>query len=263
MDVIVRLGATVCAQYGAVRHAAAVIGTALYFSLQPRSWRRPVRDTFARQLLTVGVEPVLFVCGIATLIGMLVVVQLAFWTGTAGESQMLGPLLVVVVGRELGPVLTNIIVTVRSSSAMATELAAMKIDGTVRAMEESGADPFLSLVMPRVLGMAVCTICLATIFILVALASGYLFGAWLGTGSRDFWSFTNSVLHALRPQDIASILATSVLPPLFASASCCIGGLSVGSSVDDIPRTTQKALTRSIAGLFVISAVVSLLTYLS
>jgi len=49
---------------------------------------------------------------------------------------------------------------------------------------------------------------------------------------------------------------------LFASASWCIGGLGVSGSVTEIPHATQRALTRSVAGLFVISAVVSLLTYL-
>lgn len=262
MRAISRLGAAVWAQYDDLRYAAAVIATIFYFCIQPRKWERPVRDVFARQILTVGVEPVLFVSGVAVLVGMSLVVQLAFWAGTTGQSQMLGPLLVGVVARELGPILTNIIVTVRSSSAMTTELAVLRIGGEIRALEDRGADPFLHVVMPRVLGVAVSTFCLAMIFILVAFASGYLFGAWLGTGSRNFWSFTDTVLNALRPEDIASILAKSILPPLFTSASCCIGGLSVGPSLTDIPHTTQKALTRSIAGLFVISAVVSLLTYL-
>ena len=96
----------------------------------------------------------------------------------------------------------------------------------------------------------------------MALASGYVFGAWLGTGSRDVWFFTNTVLSALHPKDIAAILSKGILPALFTSAFCCIGGLGVGGAVTDIPHATQRALTRSIAGLFVISAVVSLLTYL-
>jgi len=116
--------------------------------------------------------------------------------------------------------------------------------------------------MPRVLGVALATFCLTIVFILVALASGYLFGAWLGTGSRNVGFFTNTVLNALHPQDVVSIIAKSILPALFTSASCCIGGLGVCDSFTNIPRVTQRALTRSIAGLFVISAVVSLLTYL-
>ena len=262
MRAISRLGQIVLAQCDELRHAAAVIGTVAGVCIQPRYWARPVWKLFARQVLAVGVEPIWFVCGMAAFVGISVVVQLGFWTGEAGQSQLLGPLLVAVVARELGPLLTNIVVIVRSSSAMATELGVLKIAGEVRALEAKGHDPFLHLVMPRVLGVALSTFCLTIVFILVAFASGYLFGAWLGKGTRDVWLFTNTVLNALHPRDMAGILVKSTLPALFTSASCCIGGLGVGGSITDIPRATQKALTRSIVGLFVISAVVSLLTYL-
>jgi phospholipid/cholesterol/gamma-HCH transport system permease protein len=257
-----RLGEKVWAQWDELRHAAAVIGTVLYVCVRPRSWVRTVRNMFARQVLAIGVEPLGFVCGVAVFVGISVVAQLTFWVGEAGQSQLLGPLLVAVVARELGPVLTNIVVVVRSSSAMAAELAVLKISGEVRALEAQGSDPFLYLVMPRVLGMAVSTFCLTIVFILVAFASGYLFAAWVGKGSHDMLLFADTVSSAVRPNDVFSILAKSILPALFASASCCIGGLGVGGSVTEILRAMQRAVTRSVAGLFVISAVVSLLTYL-
>ena len=257
-----RLGETAWAQWDELRHAAAVIGTVLYVGVQPRSWVRTVRNLLARQVLAIGVEPLGFVCGVAVFVGISVVVQLSFWVGEAGQSQLLGPLLVAVVARELGPVLINLVVIVRSGSAMTTELGVLKVSGEVRALEAQGSDPFLYLVMPRVLGVAVSTFCLTIVFILVAFASGYLFAAWVGKGSGDLLLFTDTVSSAVRPNDVFNILAKSILPALFAGASCCIGGLGVGGSVTEIPRATQRALTRSVAGLFVISAVVSLLTYL-
>jgi len=128
-------------------------------------------------------------------------------------------------------------------------------------LQGQGNDPFLHLVMPRVLGMALSTFCLTVVFILVAFASGFLFAAWTGQGTRDLLLFADTVSGAIQPKDVLNIIVKSILPALFASASCCIGGLGVGSSVTDIPQATQRALTRSVAGLFVISAVVSLLTY--
>jgi len=113
-----------------------------------------------------------------------------------------------------------------------------------------------------VLGMAVSTFCLTIIFILVSFASGFAFAAWTGRGSRDLALFANTLSGAVQPKDILNILAKCILPALFASASCCIGGLGVGKSVTDIPEATERALTHSVAGLFVICAVVSLLTYL-
>lgn len=262
MRVLGRLGERVWAQWDELRHTAAVIGTVLCVGVRPHHWVCAVRKAFARQVLSIGVEPLWFVGALAVFVGISVVVQLTFWVGEAGQSQLLGPLLVAVVARELGPVLINLVVIVRSGSAMTTELGVLKINEEVRALETQGSDPFLQLVLPRVLGTAVSTFCLTIVFILIAFASGYLFAAWTGTGTRDVLLFADTVSSAVQPKDVFNILAKSILPALFASASCCIGGLGVGGSVTDIPQATQRALTRSVAGLFVISAVVSLLTYL-
>ncbi|MDB6111784.1 MAG: hypothetical protein JWR69_3534 [Pedosphaera sp.] len=250
------------AQWDELRHAAAVIGTVLCSGVQPKHWSRVGRTAFARQVLGIGVEPVGFVCAMAAFVGISVVVQLTFWVGEAGQSQLLGPLLVAVVARELGPLLINLVVIVRSGSAMTTQLGVLKIDGQVRALEAQGGDPFLQFVMPRVLGMAVSTFCLTIVFILVAFASGFLFAVWTGQGSHGLFLFADTLSRAVQPKDVLNILAKSILPALFAGASCCIGGFGVGASVTQIPHATQHALTRSVAGLFVISAVVSLLTYL-
>jgi ABC-type transporter Mla maintaining outer membrane lipid asymmetry permease subunit MlaE len=98
MRVLGRLGEWVWAQWDELRHTAAVIGTVLSTGTRPRYWVHAARAAFARQVLTIGVEPLWFV-------GISVVVQLTFWVGEAGQSQLVGPLLVTVVARELGPVL--------------------------------------------------------------------------------------------------------------------------------------------------------------
>lgn len=262
LNLISRLGAEFRAQWNELRHAAAVIGTVLSLGVHPHHWVRAARKAFARQLLTIGFEPLWFVGAVAVFIGISVVVQLTFWIGETGQSELLGPLLVTVVARELGPLLINLIVIVRSGSAMTTELGGLKIKGDVRVLESKGGDPFLHLVLPRVLGTAVSTLCLTIVFILVAFASGFLFSGWMGKGSRDLLLFADTVSGAVQPKDAWNILAKSILPALFASASCCVGGLAVGDSFTEIPQATQRALTRSVAGLFIISAVVSLLTYL-
>jgi phospholipid/cholesterol/gamma-HCH transport system permease protein len=262
MRVIGGLGGRVWAQWDELRHAAAVIGTVLYVCVRPRYWVRTVRRAFVRQVVAIGVESVGLVCGMAVFVGITVVVQLAFWVAEAGQSQMLGLLLVAVVARELSPVLISIVVIVRSGSVMVTELGIMKIGGQVHVLETQGISPFLYLVVPRVLAAAVSTFCLTIIFILVAFASGYLFGATVGKGSRDLLLFADAVSSAVRPTDVLAILSKSILPALFASASCCIGGLDVVGSLTEVPQATQRALVRSIVGLFVISTVVSFLTYL-
>jgi phospholipid/cholesterol/gamma-HCH transport system permease protein len=262
MDGLAGVGAFTRAQWSELRYSAAVMGTAFCVCVQPRLWRRAVWKMFVRQVLAIGIEPLWFVGAVAVFVGISVVVQLSFWAGETGQSQLLGPLLVAVVARELGPLLINLIVIVRSGSAMTTELGILKINGEASALEAQGNDPFLHLVMPRVLAMAVSTFCLTITFILVAFASGYIFAAWMGKGSRDLLLFADTLSGAVQPKDIFNILAKSILPAAFAGTTCCLGGLGVGDSIKEIPRTTQRALTRCVAGLFLICAVVSLLTYL-
>src|SRR5437870_2570343 len=72
---------------------AAVIGTVPYTGIRPRYWTADSRKRLARQVMAVGIEPIGFVCALAVFVGISVVVQLSFWTGEAGQSQLLGPLL--------------------------------------------------------------------------------------------------------------------------------------------------------------------------
>jgi phospholipid/cholesterol/gamma-HCH transport system permease protein len=262
MNLVEKIGKGVWDQFDELRHAAAIMGTVIFVSMLPRNWSRPIRNAFSRQVLSLGVEPILFVCGVSVFVGVSVVVQLAFWTGRAGQSQMLGPLLVAVVARELAPILTNVILIVRSTGAMATELGTLKNSGKIQVIEAQGIDPFLYLVLPRVLGLVVAAVTLTLVFTVVTCASGFLLGAWLGTGSGDTWSFANSVFTALNWKDMISILVKTILPACFTGVSSCVCGLGVEGEASGIPMATQRALTRSIAGLFAISPVVSLLTYL-
>src|SRR5207253_7764314 len=156
-------------------------------------WSRTIRGVFARQLFSFGLESVRFIVILAVLVGISVVVQLGVWTGKFGQSEKLGPLLVAVVVRELGPLFANFVLIVRGGSAIATELGLMKIGGEVRVLEAQGVEPLLFLVMPRVLAMALSAFCLTVIFVFVAFASGYGFGALVGHANTNPVVFLNSV----------------------------------------------------------------------
>ena len=138
----------------------------------------------------------------------------------------------------------------------------MKISGQIEVLDTQGVSPLICLVMPRVWAAAVSTFCLTIIFILVALASGYVFGVVVGKGSHDLLLLADTVSGAVRPKDGLIILCKSTLPALFAGTTCCICGLGVGGALTAVPQATQRALVRSVVGLFVISTVMSFLTYL-
>ena len=256
------VGAFTREQWRDVQYLAAVLGTTLFLSAQARRWRRTVRGVLARQCFFFGVESVRFILIVAVLVGISVVVRLGVWTGKLGQSQKLGPLLVVVVVRELGPLFANFVLIVRGGSAIATELGIMKVGGEVRVLEAQGLEPLLFLVMPRVLAMAVSAFCLTAIFVLAAFASGYGFGAFVGQTNVDPTVFLNSVFKAVHPFDAIGFLVKCLLPALLTAVICSTEGLSVEGGVTQVPLAAKRALARSLGALFFTSAVVSLLTYL-
>lgn len=260
--ILAGVGAWVREQGRELDYLAGVLGTTLFLGAQPGRWRRTVRRVFARQLLFSGVESVRFILIVAVLVGISVVVQLGVWTGKLGQSQTLGQLLVLVVARELGPLFANFVLIVRGGSAIATELGLMKVGGEVRVLEAQGLEPLLLLVMPRVLALAVSAFCLTVIFVLVAFASGYGFGAFIGQANVGPVEFLNSVFQAVRPWDAIGFLVKCLLPALLTAVICCTEGLSVEGGVTQVPLAAKRALARSLGALFLISAIVSLLTYL-
>lgn len=255
------IGIVVLEQWRGMLYLAAVLGATLFFGAQPKRWGRVVRGVFARQFFSFGVESVRFILILAVLVGVSVVVQLEIWTGRLGQSQKLGPLLVVVVARELGPLFANFVLIVRGGSAIATELGVMKVGGEVRVLDAQGLQPLLFLVMPRVLAMALSAFCLTVIFVFVAFASGYAFCVFFGHTSLSPAVFLITVFKAVHPFDAIGFLVKCLLPALLTGVICSTEGLSVDGGVMQVPVAAKRALARSLFTLFVTSALVSLLAY--
>ncbi len=243
-------------------HIAAIVWGVFCRVFRPVSWPRTVRNVLARQILFTGYEASRFISLVAFMVGIAIVVQTQVFLNKVGQSALLGPVLVMVVIRELGPLLVNFIVIGRSGTAMATELANMKISGEIRVLDAQGLDPFVYLVIPRVLGTAISIFCLTVIFIMVSFVSGYLSGLLLGANPGEPGLFVRSVFKAVKQADVFNLLAKTLIPGMVTGAICCAEGLSVSSSITEVPQAATRAVVRAVAALFIISALVSLLTYL-
>jgi len=243
-------------------YLVAVIWTILCRASRRCHWPRTVRAVLARQILFTGVEALSFVALIAGAVGISVVVQAQLWMRMFGQTQMLGPVLVMVIVREAAPLLVNFIVIGRSGAAMAVEMANMKVSGEVNVLESQGIDTLDYLAMPRVLAMAVSIFCLTMAFILISFVSGYACGILTGVMNNDPEVFVEGIFKALGPGDIANVLAKTLIPGLLTAAICVMEGLNAPPAVTWVPIAASRAVVRSIAALFVLSAIVSILTYI-
>lgn len=255
------IGSRVRSGWRGVRQVAAVIWAVLCLGVKPRSWPRTIRNVLARQILFAGVEALRFVALIALMVGVSVVVQAQLWLGKLGQTELLGPILVAVIVREAGPLLVNFVVIGRSGTAIATELANMRVSGEVRVLDAQGIEPLAYLVMPRVVGIVVAVLGLTIAFIGVSFVSGYLSGMLIGVSPADPMIFINSIFGAMKRTDFANVLAKTMAPALLTGAICSTEGLGVQGAITEVPQAATRSVVRSVAALFVVSAVVSVLTY--
>ena len=260
MNVVESVGSRALGQWHAACDVSAVAWSSLCLAVNPAYWPRTVRDLFSRQILFTGIEALGLILLVALLTGVSIVAQAQLWLARFGQSEMLGPLLVAVIMRAFGPLLVNFIVIGRSGTAMATELAAMRVRGEVDVLEAQGLDAMAYLVMPRVVSMAVSVFCLTVIFIAGANISGYLFARLVGVTQVDAGAFTNSVLGSVTPGVVLGLLANTMVPGTVTAAICCVEGLSVEGAITSVPQAGTRGVVKSIAALIIVSAVAAVLT---
>jgi len=261
MSVVGNIGASLLRKLAALRDVGAVIGGVFYLAVQPRYWPRTIREIVGKQILFTGFEALGLVLMIALLTGVSVVAQAQIWLGRFGQSNMLGDILVAVLASEVGPLLVNFIVIGRSGTAIATELASMRVHGEIELLDAQGADPMAYLVLPRVLGLTLSVFGLTMLFVVGSFVSGYIFGELTNAQSADPARFVMSVMRAVSPATIANLLVKTLLPGLTTATICCLQGLRVQGAATEIPQAATRAVVHSIATLLLITAICSVLTY--
>ena len=245
-----------------LRYLAALTWAIFQVAIRRQTWKRTVRTELVRQVHSTGVQATRFVLYVSIAVGVSVVAQALVWMNKIGQTQLLGPLLVTVLIREAVPILTNLLAIGRNGTTMTAELGQMSISGEVRVLDSQGLDPFIYLVLPRVLGLCIAVFCLNLFFLAGSFISGYLFSSLLTPNMSGPATFIQSILNSIDGLDLVNFLVKSLLPALLTGVICCSEGLRVSGSAARIPAASKRALANSVRALFLVSSLVSLLTYI-
>ena len=219
---------------------------------------RPVAGVLMKQILFTGVHTWTVIVALFFLIGTLVITQIIVFAGTEGAS-LIGRVLVWVVVREVGPLLTAMIVIARSGAAIAAELASMKMNDELWTLEVLGIPVARYLVMPRVIGVAVSVAMLALYAEIVAINGGFLVGSLIW--NIPFMEFQQGLVQLSVLREIFLSLLKSFVFGLAIAAVCCYQGLSVEGGATQIPVAATKGVMRSLMMVFIIDAIVALVTF--
>jgi phospholipid/cholesterol/gamma-HCH transport system permease protein len=225
--------------------------------VRPSAWRRTARAELSlalHQAVSGGLATTLVT---AALIGFAMVSQAIYWLGTAGQEELIGPVLVTVLVRELTPVLSGLIVFGRNGTVTVAELGALQIGGQVRALEAQGVDSFAVLVLPRAVAFAIACFTLGVLFVLTALLTGFFADRLLSAARMSLPSFLDNVLHAMNTGDFAVFPAKTLGIGLLVALVACLTGLTAGARSNPASLLPQ-AFVRGVLAILLTSLLLSL-----
>lgn len=205
---------------------------------RPLEWRR-----WLAEMEQIGVRSV-GVAGITTLFtGMVMALQTAFSLPALGVKYYIGAVVSKSLVRELGPVLTALIVGGRVGAGMTAELGSMKVTEQIDALRSMAADPVKKLVAPKLLASLVMIPALTVLGDAIGILGGLIVGVFQLDLTVRF--YINDVVSALNLEDVASGIGKSFFFAVFIAMIGCYNGLNVRGGADGVGRATTDTVVQA------------------
>jgi len=207
------------------------------------------------QILFTGVNALAIILLIAVSLGAVVIFEGAQLLAL-GQTDLFYNLLVTIITRELGPLLTAFIIMARSGVAIATELSNMVISQEIEAYMAVGINPISYLVVPRFLGVTVSMMALNMLFSVGGLAGAWVIVQFLQPLPANEY-FSNLLIH-LTVTDLVASLAKSVSFGMVIAVVSSFHGFQAKQSSTEVPVLVIKAVGRGFALLIVVNVIITL-----
>ena len=220
-----------------------------------RSFKTDSRNIILQTFFT-GVEifPILFI-----------VAEVMTLMGKMGFDDVVGNLMVVVIIRELGPILTAFLIAGRSGSSLTTYVGSMVINSEVDALATMGVDPIRYLVMPGLIGGSIATLIMTIFFSGSAIGAGFLItkAAIFLTGNalnlQLTWDYlSNEILKALTTMDFVLIVVKPLVFGCIITTNACYQALNIAHDVRQVPKATSRSVIKSFLYIVCADVVLSL-----
>ncbi|ABB36824.1 protein of unknown function DUF140 [Oleidesulfovibrio alaskensis G20] len=231
----------------------------------PAQARRRQRVFYRRlmwhQLAETGTRSLGIVSVIAACTGMILALQAAQQLEKVGALSYVANMVSVTIVKELGPLLTAIILAGRSGAAFCAEISTMQIYEEIDALEVIGISPVRYLVVPKLCAMLIMLPVLTLWADLVGIISGGLFAA-LGLG-LSFSGYLNQAVYFLGTGDVVSSVVKAAGFGTAITLICCWQGFMAQGGAADVGRRTTKAVVQSIFMVILLDLFFTAINYLA
>lgn len=218
-------------------------GQAVLFCFLP-----PIKmSRLVKQIHFIGLQSMLVILLTGLFTGMVLGLQGFYTLNRFGSEAFLGPMVALSLIKEMGPVISGLMVTGRAGSAVTAEIGIMRISDQIDALTLMGLNPFRYLVVPNLLAAAIALPLLTAVFDVVGIFGGYMVGVnLLGVSSGTYFGEMANYVDA---SDVAEGLYKSFSFGVIIAWICCFKGyytgIHTGFGAEGVSRATTQAVVLS------------------
>jgi phospholipid/cholesterol/gamma-HCH transport system permease protein len=204
-------------------------------------------------IIGVGSLPIVVLTGFFS--GVVITMQMSRALNQYGAVGQVGQIVAITLVRELGPVLTALLVAGRNASGIASELGSMKVTEQIDAMRALGTDPIQKLVTPRMIATAVMLPMLTIVADFVGIFGGYIIAYFtLALPSSQYWT---TAYQALQYNDVVQGLLKPFVFAFIVSLVGCFFGLRTAGGTQGVGRATTQAVVVASVWVFVLTSLLT------
>jgi phospholipid/cholesterol/gamma-HCH transport system permease protein len=229
------------------QHIAGVL--ALFFETLYWLFAGPFKKKFAKresisfQMVFAGIDSFAIAFFVAFFTGIVIAMQSAYQLARFGANIYVAPMVSISIARELGPVLTSLVVAGRVGAAIAAEIGTMKVSEQIEALETMALNPVRFLVVPRFLALLCMLPCLVMITDIVGVFGGFLVGVFnLHLNPYRYLTFS---FQFMVWKDVWTGLVKSVVFGIIIAMIGCYMGLKTKGGAEGVGKSTTLSVVTS------------------
>ncbi len=208
------------------------------------------------QVYFTGVEALPIIIPVALIVGSILISRFSWISG----QYELGKVMVIMVVREFAPIITALVVILRSATAVTIEISYMNVFNEIDTIEMAGIDPMWIISLPRLIGITSAILCLFIVFDLVAIIGGY--GIVWAVTYIPMGNFFGQIGKAITIADIVVGIVKALCFGIVITVVALYYGFGTKRQMTQIPQVTSRAAIECFVYCLVISIVISTIFYL-
>ena len=260
VDLVTSLGIKALTLFATVKDMFYLLMQILHWLfIGPFKGKAAKRDSIFDQMVFVGVKSIVIVFFIAVFTGFVLAMQSAYQLQQLGAVIYVTGLVAVSITRELGPVLTALVVAGRVGAAITAQLGSMKVSEQIESLETMAINPVRFLVVPRFLALLIMMPALAAI----ADLSGILGGFFIGVTNLNInpYLYIEMTKEFLALKDIMTGLLKSAVFGVIICLVACYKGLNTKGGAEGVGKATTESVVTSFVLIILADAILTAVFY--